>query len=188
LSKVLQAHPELHWDSVLPDWETPLWRVVSEQPVGALPQGAASWGEYFGKVLENKVYQPYKQQYGELGHAVWGDANSFTMQHPLSRAIPLLGRWLDMPTQAMNGDKDVILGQFQAFGPSIRLVVSPGHEAEGILTMAGGQADNPFAPYYGRGHQQWSRGVSMPLLPRQPRYLLRLVPEAASGKRSFKPA
>ncbi|NJO12997.1 MAG: penicillin acylase family protein [Gammaproteobacteria bacterium] len=137
-------------------------------------------------MLEREVYRPYKQQYGELGRAVWGDTNTLTMQHPLSRAIPLLGRLIDMPTLALNGDKDVVLGQFQAFGPAVRLVVAPGHEAAGLLAMAGGQAGNPFAPYYGKGHEQWSRGVSMPLLPLQSRYSLRLVPAAQGGPRRLK--
>jgi penicillin amidase len=186
LAKVLQAQPELHWDSVLPDWETPLWRVVSEQPVAALPGGSANWSEYLGKVLEREVYRPYQQQYGKLSRAVWGDTNSLTMQHPLSRGVPLLGRVLDMPTLAMNGDKDVVLGQFQAFGPAVRMVVAPGHEADGFLTMAGGQAGNPFAPYYGKGHEQWGRGVSMPLLPLQTRYSLRLVPKELGSQRRLK--
>jgi penicillin amidase len=42
--------------------------------------------------------------------------------------------------------------------------------------MPGGQAGNPFTPYYGRGHAQWQQGVPMPLLPQQIEYRLRLVP------------
>ncbi|NJO12996.1 MAG: hypothetical protein HC872_05475, partial [Gammaproteobacteria bacterium] len=47
LAKVLQAQPQLYWDMVLPDWETPLWRIVSEQrsrPCRTAPRvGASTW-------------------------------------------------------------------------------------------------------------------------------------------------
>jgi penicillin amidase len=176
LAKLLAEHPDRYWDSILPDWETPLWRIVAARPAGVLPAGAGSWQEYLGDILQREVYQPYKERYGDLQRAVWGEANALSMQHPLSGAVPLLGRWLDMPSAPMNGDTDVILAQFQGFGPAVRLVVAPGHEAEGILNMPGGQASNPFAPYYGRGHTQWQQGVAMPLLPQQIEYRLRLVP------------
>jgi len=51
------------------------------------------------------------------------------------------------------------------FGASERFDVAPGHEAQGILDMPGGQSDNPLSPYYGAGHEDWVNGKPTPLLP-----------------------
>jgi penicillin amidase len=69
-----------------------------------------------------------------------------------------------------------VLAQFESFGPAVRLVVSPGHEADAILTMPAGEAGNPLAPYYRRGHQEWQKGLPLPLLSGEPRYVLQLQP------------
>jgi penicillin amidase len=58
----------------------------------------------------------------------------------------------------------------------MRLDVSPGDEAHGILEMPSGQADNPLTPYFGGGHKDWVEGKPTPLLPAHPEYRLKLVP------------
>jgi penicillin amidase len=62
------------------------------------------------------------------------------------------------------------------FGASERLVVSPGHEAQGIFEMPVGQAGDPLTPYYLAGHEAWVRGEPTPLLPGVTRWRLSLVP------------
>jgi penicillin amidase len=62
------------------------------------------------------------------------------------------------------------------FGASERLAVSPGHEANGILEMPGGQSDNPLSPYYGAGHADWVQGRPTPLLPGPAKWTLVLEP------------
>lgn len=179
-AKFVAARPDTPWFEALPDFETPLWRIVSSQPQNAIPAGFRSWQEYLSHTLVTAVYEPYKHKYGALSGAVWGEANRSSMQHPLSGAIPLLGHWLlDMPSAPMSGDANVIDAQLLSFGPAMRMVVSPGHEAEAILTMPGGQAGNPLSPYYGFGHERWARGEPMPLLPQERQYFLELVPAAA---------
>ena len=50
-------------------------------------------------------------------------------------------------------------------GISERMVVSPGHEAEGIFHMPGGQSAHPLSPYFRAGHEAWVRGEPTPFLP-----------------------
>jgi penicillin amidase len=176
LHDLLKQDPGLRWYTVAPNWETPLWAVVSQQPRALLPAGHASWPDYLGDVLLQQVYEPYKKRYGELAQARWGDANVLEIRHVLSASVPLAGRLLDLPGVAMHGDSHTVLAQSQSFGPAMRLVVSPGHEQDAILTMPAGEADNPLTPYYGRGHQEWQQGRPMPLLAGAPRYVLRLEP------------
>ena len=63
--------------------------------------------------------------------------------------------------------------QGPAFGASQRLVVSPGHEAQGYFQMPGGPVDHPLSPFYGAGHDAWARGKPTPLLPGAERTSLR---------------
>jgi penicillin G amidase len=181
-AKFVAARPDTPWYEAFPDFETPLWRIVSTQPGTAIPAGFKSWREYLSHTLVTAVYEPYKHKYGTLSRAVWGDANRSSIRHPLSGAIPLVGHWLlDMPSLPMSGDANVIDAQLLSFGPAMRMVVSPGHEADAILTMPGGQSGNPLSPYYGFGQERWARGEPMPLLPQQRKYSLELVPAAASS-------
>jgi penicillin amidase len=59
---------------------------------------------------------------------------------PLAKAIPLIGqRLLCMPQEPLPGDSAMPRVQGPAFGASERMVVSSGHEADGIVHMPGGQ-------------------------------------------------
>jgi len=81
-----------------------------------------------------------------------------------------------MPDQPLPGDANMPRVAAPGFGASERLDVSPGHEAEGIMEMPGGQSDNPLSPFYGTGHADWVEGRPTPLLPGPTRYTLTLTP------------
>jgi penicillin amidase len=68
------------------------------------------------------------------------------------------------------------LAQISNHGPVVRMVVAPGNEASGFLSMPGGQSGHPLAPYYGRGHAEWLAGAPAPLLPGVTAYVLLLTP------------
>lgn len=177
LHDLLGKEHDLKWFMVTSSWETPLWRVLQQQPASVLPAGYPSWSAYLQDVLMRKVYKPYTERYhGDLAKATWSDANIVSIRHPLSKSIPFIGTLLDMPSVPMNGDSNTILAQSQSFGPAMRMVVSPGHESAAFLTMPAGQAGNPLSPYYRSGHKEWQEGKTLPLLPGAPRYVLQLVP------------
>jgi len=107
----------------------------------------------------------------------WGRHNTLAMQHPFSRFLPRpLARLLDMPADQLPGDSNMPRVQSPDFGQSERLVVSPGHEAEGILTMPGGQSGHPLSPYFRAGHEAWAKGETTPLLPGPAQHTLVLKP------------
>jgi penicillin amidase len=87
------------------------------------------------------------------------------VQHPLSRAVPILARWLDMPRAPMPGDSHMPRVQTPTSGASERLTVSPGREADGYFHMATGQSGHPRSPHYRDGHQAWVEGKATPFLP-----------------------
>jgi penicillin amidase len=110
-----------------------------------------------------------------LAEATWGQQNTSTIQHPLSNAVPFIGRWLDMPPIPLPGDSYMPRVQGKGFGASERMVVSPGHEESGILHMPTSQSGHPWSPYYGLGHDDWVKGNPSPFLPGETKYTLTLL-------------
>lgn len=117
---------------------------------------------------------------GSLAASVWGKSNVATVRHPLSRAVPALGYFLDMPRVPVSGDSNLPKVVAGNFGASQRTVVSPGHEETAILTMPGGQSGHPLSPFYGAGHGDWLAGVPTPLLANVTTHTLRLIAPAVS--------
>jgi penicillin amidase len=64
-----------------------------------------------------------------------------------------------------------------ATGASERFAVSPGHEDEGYLDIAGGQSGHPLSPYYRAGFLAWAHGVPLSFLPGPAQHALSLTPD-----------
>jgi penicillin amidase len=88
----------------------------------------------------------------------------------------LLKSTLCMPADQLAGDSAMPRVQGPSFGASERMVVSPGHEADGIIHMPGGQSGNPLSPFWGAGHDDWVKGRPTPFLPGKAEYTLTLKP------------
>ena len=156
-------------------FEAPLWQLVTERPMHLLDPRFASWEEALLASIDGAL-QELRRECSSLQRCTWGAQNTLAMRHPLSAAVPLLGRWLDMPAQPLSGDSLMPRVQGPSFGASQRLVVSPGREAEGYFQMPGGPVDHPLSPFYGAGHDAWVRGEPRPLLPGPARHTLTLRP------------
>jgi len=114
---------------------------------------------------------------GPLAERSWGEHNTAHICHPLAGAIPLVGeRLLCMPREPLAGDHDMPRVVQSNFGASERMVVSPGHEADGILHMPGGQSGHPLSPFWGAGHDDWVQGRPTPFLPGAATHTLTLRP------------
>ena len=156
--------------------ETPLWSMVTEQPLHLLNDKYDTYTDMFTSVFIDTTRQ-LEDKYGTLSNATWGNVNKTKIEHPLARAIPLLGPLLNMPEYSATGDSYMPRVQGVRFGSSQRLVVMPGQESRGIMHMPSGQASHPFSPYFGSGHKDWIDGTPSPLLPGKTEYSLTLVPE-----------
>lgn len=158
--------------------ETPLWQLINQQPSNFLMRPLASWQDVFNQALQQTLKEmtttkDHKQQ--PLLMATWGQQNTSAIQHPLSNAVPFIGRWLDMPAKALSGDSYMPRVQGSNFGASERMVVSPGHEESGLFHMPTSQAGHPWSPYYGLGHSDWEQGKPSPFLPGKTKYTLTLL-------------
>jgi penicillin amidase len=156
-------------------FEAPLWSLVTEQPLHLLPSNYENWNELMlAAVKQNIAY--FKDNFdGPLAQRTWGERNTAAIRHPLSRSIPWVGDWLDMPADPLNGDLDMPKAQGPKFGASERFSVSPGDEANSLLHMPTGQSGHPLSAFYSRGHADWVKGRSSPFLPGAAKHVLTLT-------------
>jgi penicillin amidase len=149
--------------------------LLSARPANLLPRRFASWDA----LLEDAAGQVRDElaEQGPLEKRTWGERNTAKICHPLANALPgLLKPALCMPADQLPGDGAMPRVQGPSFGASERMVVSPGHEADGIIHMPGGQSGNPLSPFWGAGHDDWVHGRPTPFLPGKTEYTLTLKP------------
>jgi penicillin amidase len=163
------------------DWtrlnlETAAWTLLREKPIHLLNPAFTSWDDLLVAAADD-VVTSLDQQGVPLARATWGQRNTARIRHPFSRSLPAwLTNWLNLPADQLPGDTDMprVLGP--ATGASERFVVSPGHEAEGIFHMPGGESGHPLSPYYRAGHAAWVHGEIAPFLPGPAVHSLMLQP------------
>jgi penicillin amidase len=160
--------------------EGPARRLLHERPAGLVPNGFASWDAYVDHVLAGVVADVGEAAGGDLARYTWGadggTVGRADIRHPLSRAVPLIGRLTDPVDVAVPGDRATVRAQAPGFGASERFAVSPGREAEGLFQMPGGQAGNPRTPWYLSGHEDWLKGRPTPYLPGPAKWTLEMKP------------
>ncbi len=154
----------------LRQWDGPLFKLVSKKPSHLVPREYASWDAWMMDIVERTVASWEEP----LASRRWGEINQTAVKHPLSRTVPFLSRWLDMPSRPIPGDSNVPRAQGATHGVSERLVVSPGQEEKGLFHMPGGQSGHPLSPFYGAGHEDWEQGRPTLLLPGAALYSLTL--------------
>ncbi|HEX6613719.1 MAG TPA: penicillin acylase family protein [Rhodanobacteraceae bacterium] len=169
--------PDFEWPSA-EIGEGAVWMLVThtQQPPRLLDPHYKDWNALLlhsaTEVADDLAKIP-----GPLSQRTWGEFNTARIHHPLAVALPSwLAKFVDMPPDPLPGDRDMPRVLHPDFGASMRLDVSPGDEAHGILEMPAGQASNPLTPYFGAGHEDWVHGAPTPLLPGPAKYRMTLVP------------
>jgi len=176
-ARVKQRYADFSWPSHN-SAEAAVWMLIHARPAYLLDPKYPDWHALLTDAAL-QVAHDLGQQPGGLAARTWGELNRSDIKHPLAAALPAwLARFIDMPDQPLPGDNNMPRVATPGFGASERFDVSPGHEAQGILEMPGGQSDNPLSPFFGAGHEDWVRGRPTPLLPGQTMHTLTLQPEA----------
>ncbi len=172
-----EIDPEFDYYEEYGQSEGPLWELVTGRPPQALGPGYESWEEQLLAAVDAVLDQDAEQEEDvPLAERTWGAHNTAAIRHLFSPAIPVAGRWLDMPAEPLPGDHSMPRVQRPAYGASQRMVVSPGRESEAIFHMPGGQSGHPLSPHYRDAHRAWVRGDATPLQPGAARHTLTLLP------------
>ena len=104
-------------------FEGPLWSVVTERPLHLLPSDYETWDELLLAAVDQNIAWFTGNFDGPLSERDWGEVNTASIRHPLSANIPVLGGYLDMPADELNGDLDMPKAQGPTFGASQRYAV-----------------------------------------------------------------
>ncbi|MEN5209334.1 penicillin acylase family protein [Stenotrophomonas terrae] len=160
----------------LAQFEGVLWPMLSERPANLLPPPYESWDALLADSAR-QLEKDLAAQGPDLTQRSWGERNTAAICHPISAALPaLFKRWLCMTAEPLAGDSDMPRVVGPKFGASERMVVSPGHEADGIVHMPGGQSGHPLSPFWGAGHEDWVEGRPTPFLPGKATHSMKLSP------------
>jgi penicillin amidase len=162
-------------------FEAAAWRLVNERPAMIAPpreegaDSAADWRTFLLARLDAATAD-LLERCGALKDCTFGARRPVKIRHPLSRALPILSGWLDMPVRELGGDHHMPRVQDGPFGASERFAVSPGREDQGYLELPGGPSGHPLSPYYRSGFDDWAEGRPTPFLPGPAAHVLDLVP------------
>jgi penicillin amidase len=157
-------------------FEGALWRLVNERPMHMLAANYADWHQFLLAQVDATL-RDLGARCPQLERCTWGSHNPVHIQHPLSRAMPILSGLLDMPQVQLPGDHDMPRVQDGPVGASERFGVSPGHEDQGYIHIPGGQSGHPLSPYYRAGFMDWALGTRAPFLPGDSQHRLTLQSE-----------
>jgi penicillin amidase len=169
------------------------FRLVTERPASIAPPGASrkdpppgasrkdpppnggDWRAFLLGRVDDTIEESLAAC-GTLAACEYGELDPVVVRHPLSRAVPLLSRLLDMPTMELAGDHHMPRVQDGPFGASERFAVSPGRERDGYLALPGGPSGHPLSPFYRSGFDDWAAGKPTPFLPGSTAHRLVLAP------------
>ena len=155
--------------------EGPVWQLVTERPIHLLDPKYKSWDAAILSAVDGVIAQ-LAEGGKSLADRTWGEANAAEIRHPLASAIPYFGnKYLNMPGDPLPGDVYTPRASTPRTGPSERMVVSPGHEADGILHIPTGQSGHPRSPHYADQYRAWLNGEPTPFLPGYARSTLTLT-------------
>ncbi len=177
LSPVSEAMGERFTTPKLSQLEAMLWPAIENTIPELLPTDYSQWDEFLHASLI-ELQSQLQSVPGDLNNRSWGEKNATQICHPLAMALPtILAEPLCMPSEPQGGDSNMPRVAGPGFGASQRMVVAPGHEAEGLFHMPGGQSGHPLSPFWGAGHADWMRGEPSPFLPGETRHTLTLTAE-----------
>jgi penicillin amidase len=169
-----QRTKDFHFE-IPSSFEGPLWRLLQQRPMNLLAANYHDWNAFLLEALSAAETLPAGCR--DLASCTWGRDNPVRAAHPLSRAVPMLAAFLDMPTVTVPGaHEDMPRVQGRDYGASERFSVSPGHEGDGYFHMPGGQSGHPLSPFYRAGFDAWAQGRPAPFLPGPTAHFLELTP------------
>lgn len=166
------------------EMETPLRQLLSSQIPKTLPDASfPSWKEFMLAILTESAKDLKKRhELSSFENFTWGQSRRIGIRHPLSKALPLLADYLDMPEEPQPGCAYCIRVMTQDYSASERMVISPGRPQLGILHMPAGQSGHFLSPHYADQQRAWAQGHATPYYSTQAESILRLVPAKARAR------
>ena len=154
--------------SALRGIEPAIWLLLDKQVSSWLPSEFDSYEQFlFASYEDTKatLIEKHDAAPSSLEGLEWGEVNKLKVEHPFAAQLGPLAGLLNMPESQGFGDSYMPAVQLSKFGASQRLIVRPGDEEKGILTLPGGQSGHPLSAFYKAGFMQYAQAENTPLLP-----------------------
>jgi len=175
---------ELSLGSALRSIEPAIWKLLDTQALGWLPSEFSSYNDFLFASYEStktQLIEQYEADPKTLEGLEWGNVNKLKIQHPFASQLGPLAGLLNMPEIKGFGDSYMPAVQLVKFGASQRLIVRPGNEEQGILTVPGGQSGHPLSEFYSAGFMAYAQAENTPLLPSDPKYKITISPKMVNA-------
>ncbi|MGB9178615.1 MAG: penicillin acylase family protein [Pyrinomonadaceae bacterium] len=167
-----------------PNLDTPLRIILTEKPPELLiePERHANWDSFILENLKSSIGRVKEMcKVKSLENLNWGKLNKAEIFHPFAQKDRSpLGGVLNMPEDSLAGCNFSVCASEPGFGASVRMVVSPGQEGEGVLHIACGQSGHPLSDSYDDQHKYWVEQEPLPFLPGPAVHTLNLTPQTTS--------
>jgi penicillin amidase len=173
MAECYEADPSFDYTTVRRR-EGAIWKLVRERPAHLLNPRYGSWADLLTASIEALIEEADREHDGDLTEQTWADYNPVAYRHPLSGAVPLLGRWLDMPHQDFAGDLFTPRMHFGISGASERMGVAGGNRTASCTCPP--DRGHPLSPFYANSHGAFARGEATPFLQGATDHTLMLVP------------
>ena len=150
--------------------EPAIWAIIDQQASDWLPQDNTDFTAFYLSAYNDtktKLHERFGSNNEDLSKLNWGNVNALSVTHPFSSTLGVFSMWVNMPRVIGYGDSYLPAVQSRAFGASQRLIVRPGDEQYGILTVPGGQSGHFMSPYYKDAFIEYASNASTPLLPQK---------------------
>jgi penicillin amidase len=174
---------DLALESALRSIEPAIWQLLDNEAMGWLPNEFTSYNDFLFASYEStraELVEQYDANPDTLEGLEWGNVNKLKVQHPFASQLGPLAGLLNMPEVDGFGDSYMPAVQLPKYGASQRLIVRPGNEDKGILTVPGGQSGHPLSAFYTAGFMQYAQALDTPLLPRESKHTIIISPKMDS--------
>jgi penicillin amidase len=163
--------------------EPAIWQLLDNEAMGWLPNEFTSYNDFLFASYEStkaELVKQYDANPDTLEGLEWGNVNKLKVQHPFASQLGPLAGLLNMPEVDGFGDSYMPAVQLPKFGASQRLIVRPGNEDKGILTVPGGQSGHPLSTFYNAGFMAYAQAQNTPLLPGKSKHTIIISPKIHS--------
>lgn len=152
-------------------------RLLEERPPHLLDPAHDDWDQLARAAARDAARRVSARANGAPFDSVrWGDLNRATYRHPLGEALPVLGRWLNLPGVALAGGSSVVRVAGPRHGASMRMVVDLADPVRSRFALPGGQSGHFLSAHYADGFAAWVAGRTGPLEPGAATGTFRLKP------------
>ena len=140
----------------------PMHRLLTERPAAWLPAGDADWDATLLAAWQEAQKRLTERLGPDRNGWRYGAINRMAVGHPLSGAVPALGRLLNPPVLEIGGgpvSPNVLqlTPSGAVEGPSMRLIADLADIDNTRLTNFMGQSGHPASPHYGDQLDPWMR-------------------------------